>query len=119
MCLVAPPRITRQPTNQMITALQDVTFTCEAEGFNVKYEWKRREDNSIVGNQSTFTIHKATPLDDDRYYCVAMTEGGSVLSNNARLRVNGKDGNSFVDLFLFICFLYYYTKVTMNLKRSS
>ena len=80
--------ITRQPTNQTITALQDVTFTCKAKGFNVKYEWKRHKGNVTGGRQSSLTISRATPLDEDQYYCVAMTEGGYAFSNNVTLRVN-------------------------------
>ena len=69
--------ITRQPTNQMITALRDVTFTCEAKGYEVKYEWKRH-NGSITNKRrrSSLTISRVTPLDEDQYYCVAMTEGG-------------------------------------------
>ena len=87
--------ITRQPTNQMITALQDVTFTCGAEGFDVKYEWKCHS-GSISGTRvsgrkkSSFTISRITPSDEDQYYCVAMTEGGYAFSNNVTLTVNGK-----------------------------
>ena len=67
--------ITTQPTNKMITALQDVTFTCEAKGFEVKYQWKRYNNNNTIGENSNFTISEVTPLDSDQYYCVAMTEG--------------------------------------------
>ena len=83
--------ITRQPTNQMITALQDVTFTCTAKGFNVEYEWKRHSGSVIGGRQSSLTISRATPLDEDQYYCVAMTEGGYDFSNNVTLRVDGEN----------------------------
>ena len=82
--------ITRQPTNKIITALQDVTFTCKAKGFEVKYEWKRHKSSSVIGRQSTLTISRATPLDSDQYYCVAMTEGGYAFSSNATLRVDGE-----------------------------
>ena len=83
--------ITRQPTNQMITALQDVTFTCVAKGFEVMYEWKRHNGHVSDGKQSTLTISEATPLDEDQYYCVAMTEGGYAFSNNVTLTVDGKN----------------------------
>ena len=83
--------ITRQPTNKMITALQDVTFTCEAIGLEVKYEWKRHNGRVTRGKQSTLTISEATPLDSDQYYCVAMTEGGYAFSNNVTLTVEGKN----------------------------
>ena len=88
--------ITTQPTNQMITALQNVTFTYEVEGFDVKYEWKRHT-GSVTGSRvtgrrrSVLAISRATPLDEDQYYCVAMTEGGYAFSHNVTLTVNGKD----------------------------
>jgi len=104
--LVAPPMITKLPTNQKrITALQEVMFTCEAKGFNVKYEWKRHKNSIIIRRQSSFTISEATPSDEGQYYCVAMTDGGYAFSNNVTLTVDGKDGNYFVDLFLFVYFL--------------
>ena len=82
--------ITRQPTNQMITALQNVTFTCKAKGFDLKYEWKRHNGSVTGGTQSSLTISRATPLDEDQYYCVAMTEGGYNFSDNATLSVDGE-----------------------------
>ena len=87
--------ITRQPTNKMIIALQDAMFTCEAKGFEVKYEWKRHNGRVTNRRQSTLTISEATPLDSDQYYCVAMTEGGYAFSNNVTLIVDGEKTNSF------------------------
>ena len=69
--------------------LQNATFICEADGFEVKYEWKYHDDDKIIGNQSSLTISRATSLDEDQYYCVAMTEGGYAFSNNVTLTVNG------------------------------
>ena len=88
-------RVTRQPSRGMITALQRVTFTCEAKGFKVFYQWKRHRNSSVIGEQSNLTIPRATPLDSDQYFCVAMTEGGYALSNNVTLRVDGQDVNCF------------------------
>ena len=90
-CVVPPPTITKHPANVTIQALQHATFTCEASGFEVKYQWKRHNNNSIIGRQSSLTISKATPLDEDQYYCVAMTEGGYAFSNNVTLSVNGEN----------------------------
>ena len=73
--------------------MEHATFICEASGFEVKYEWKRHNNNSIIGRQSNLTISEATPLDEDQYYCVAMTEGGYDFSNNVTLRVDGEDNN--------------------------
>ena len=102
MCLVAPPMITKQPTNKMISTLQDVTFTCEAKGFEVKYEWKRHRNSSVIGRQSTLTISRATPLDSDQYYCVAMTEGGYAFSNNVTLTVNGENNNVMCSIIILL-----------------
>ena len=100
--------ITRQPTNQMIVALQDVTFTCTAKGYEVNYEWRHHKNNSIIGRGSTYTISKATPLvDEDQYYCVAMTKGGYAFSHNVTLRVNGESLNIFCELCL-VCLLLTY-----------
>ena len=86
-------RVTRQPSRGMITALQRVTFTCEAKGFMVMYEWKRHRNSSVIGRQSSLIISRTTPLDSDKYYCVAMTEGGYGFSNNVTVRVDGQDVN--------------------------
>ena len=83
--------ITTQPINRMITALQNITFTCEAKGFDVEYEWKRYSGSVTGGRQSSLTISRATPLDEDQYYCVAMTGGGYAFSNNVTLTVDGKN----------------------------
>lgn len=93
--LVAPPIITRQPINQNITALQSVAFTCEATGFEIQYKWKRN-NGSVTGGtplQSSIIIFRATPLDEDQYYCVAMNGGGYAFSNNVTLSVNGNNDN--------------------------
>ena len=88
--------IIKQPSNQIVTALQNVTFTCEAKGFEVEYEWKR-QNGSLTGNrisdrrQSTLTVSEASPLDVDQYYCVAMTVGGYAFSKNVTLIVNGEN----------------------------
>ena len=97
--------ITRQPTNQMITALQDVTFTCKAKGFDVKYEWKRHSGSVTGRRQSNLTISEATLLDEDQYYCVAMTEGGYDFSNNVTLRVNGEKNQCLLVNYLFVNYL--------------
>ena len=103
--------ITRQPTNKMITALQDVTFTCEVKGFEVKYEWKRHNGRVTGKTQSTLTISRATPLDSDQYYCVAMTEGGYAFSNNVTLTVNGEYHHNYnyiicSEIVFYYCRLY-------------
>ena len=74
-----------------VVALQNVMFTCEAEGLNVKYEWRRNSGSVTNRKQSSLVITRATPPDEGQYYCIAMTEGGKVFSNNVTLSVNGKE----------------------------
>ena len=70
-------------------ALTDAEFNCIAAGYRVKTKWKRHSNNETVGKHSILTISRATPLDEDQYYCVASNGGGSVHSNKATLSVNG------------------------------
>ena len=56
----------------------------------MKYEWKRHNGSVTGERKSSLTISRATPLDEDQYYCVAMTEGGCAFSDNVTLTVNGE-----------------------------
>ena len=89
-------RVTRQPSRGMITALQRVTFICEAKGYMVVYKWKRHRNSSVIGRESSLIIPRATPLDSDQYYCVAMTEGGYAFSDNVTLTVDGENHHNSV-----------------------
>ena len=78
--------------------LQDATFTCEARGFEENYEWKRHDNSDIIGRQPSLTISRATSLDEDQYYCVAMTEGGYAFSNNVTLTVTGGESSNVINV---------------------
>ena len=94
----APPVFIIQPTDITAVALETITFTSEAEGFHVRYEWRHYSDNinsssySVKSNSSTLTLHSVTPLDEGHYCCVAMTrKDNHVFSNNATLTINGNE----------------------------
>ena len=95
--VVAPPAITEQPNSQTIYALEDVTFSCKARGFKVKYEWRRNNDSHTIGRQSSLTILSATPMDRNGYYCVVYCSKQHyyVSSNTATLKVIGEWLNSY------------------------
>ena len=99
MTVVAPPVITKQPTNKTVDVLQSVIFGCEAVGFEVRYEWRRHSSSSMFGNESILTISKVTPFDEDFYYCVAITDGGLVVSDAALLTVNCRNINFHSSLY--------------------
>ena len=76
----------------------------------MKYEWKHHNGSvtgSVTGGRlSILTISRATPLDEDQYYCVAMTEGGYDFSNNVTLRVDGKNGNCLLGIAIIALLTY-------------
>ncbi|XP_065918161.1 basement membrane-specific heparan sulfate proteoglycan core protein-like isoform X2 [Dysidea avara] len=86
---IAPPTITKQPTSKTVSVLQDVTFICEADGFRVKYKWKRHGTiRSASTSQSRLTITQIVPSDAGHYVCIVRTEGGKVAFRIATLTVN-------------------------------
>ena len=92
--VAAAPRFIQQPTNITAMAFENVTFTSEAKGFHVRYEWRHYNDSdsnySVKSNSSTLTLYGVTPLDQGRYCCVAMTgRHHQIFSHNATLTVNG------------------------------
>ena len=90
-CIVAPAKITVQPINKTITVLEDVKFTCIAEGFDVTYEW-RHNGTTLNANtsQSGLTITQVVPSDAGHYVCIASTGGGKDVSQSATLTINGE-----------------------------
>ena len=89
---VAPPRIIVHPDSKSVSVLEDVTLTCEAEGVEVKYKWRRHNGiiRSDIIDQRNLTIHQFIPSDEDQYYCVATNIGGTNVSKNSRLAINGE-----------------------------
>ena len=89
--LVVPPTIVRQPTQQVVDIHQNVTFHCEAEGFRVKYLWKKYEgdEHREISNSSNLIIPNVTPFNNGQYYCEAINNGGTTSSNIVSLEVKG------------------------------
>ena len=94
--VAAPPTITYQPTNKIATALSNVTLTCEADGFDVTYEWRHYINNTVFvikSTSSTLTLLEVTPSDEGEYGCVAITGHGRhknrVFTDNVTMTVDG------------------------------
>ena len=94
--VAAPPKITHQPTDEIATALSNVTLTCEADGFDVTYEWRHYIKNTgfvIKSTSSTLTLLEVTPSDEGEYGCVAITGHGRhknrVFTDNVTMTVDG------------------------------
>ena len=88
--------ITTQPSSLTnVLALENVTISCSASIDDVRYSWHRVDghlpSHSHGRHNDTLIIHRATPHDDGVYYCTARKEGIVVTSNNASVRVDGKE----------------------------
>ena len=88
--------ITIQPINlTTVLALEDVTLNCSASFDDVRYSWHRVDghipSHSQGRHNDTFTIHRVTPHNEGTYYCVAKKHGIIVRSNDALIKVDGKE----------------------------
>ena len=86
--------IATHPLSQSVDLTQIATFTCNATGYNVSYQWtivSRSFPNKVTDiNSNTLVIPNVRSSDGNTYTCVASNEGGNVSSNAAQLIVTGK-----------------------------
>ena len=108
---VDPPRITRSPESQSVSTGADISFSVEATGDDLHFQWQR-DGVDIVSNDSRFhynytrrtstlQIHRVQKSDKGHYRCLVKNpvKKSGVLSKEAELAV-GKFC-SFVDSALF------------------
>ena len=92
--LVITPAIVAHPSSQSVDLTQTATFTCNATGYDVIYQWTVGSGsfpNKVTDiNSNTLVISNVRSSDDNTYTCVASNEGGNVSSNAAQLTVTGK-----------------------------
>ena len=91
--IVPSPVIVLHPQSQFTDVTENITFTCNAFGYNISYCWKIGSGffpNKVIGvDSNTLMIPDVRSSDDNTYVCVASNEGGSVASNRAHLIVKG------------------------------
>jgi len=85
--------ITTHPSPQSVYLTQTATFTCNAAGYNVSYQWTIGSgsfpDKVTSINNNTLVIPDVRSSNDNTYTCVASNEGGNVSSNTVQLTVTG------------------------------
>lgn len=93
------PTISTQPTGQTVTEGQTASFTVEANGDNLFYQWQQSINSgsdwtniSENATSSTYTIsNTTTDMSGYQYRCVVTGSGGvSVISQTATLTVQAK-----------------------------
>ena len=67
---VDPPEITQGPESQSVASGTDATFTVEATGDEIEFQWQKNERN-IVGNESRFKVSRCA---DTSTLCIQNTE---------------------------------------------
>ena len=81
------------PSSQYINLTQTATFTCNATGYNVSYQWTIGSGSfpsKVTGiKSSTLVIPHVRSSDNNTYICVASNQGGSESSRAAKLIVTG------------------------------
>ena len=92
--VVSAPTIGTQPASQTVTEGEAATFTVEATGGNLSYQWQQSTDsgnnwtNIDSANAATYTTGKTTmDMNGTQYRCVVSNSAGSVESNAATLTV--------------------------------
>lgn len=92
--VVYAPAITTQPTAQTVTEGKTATFTVEATGGNLSYQWQQSTDNGskwtdITGEtNATYTIATTTmDMSGTQYRCVVKNSVNEVTSDAATLTV--------------------------------
>lgn len=95
--VVKAPTITTPPTNQSVTVGQTASFTVEANGDSLSYQWQQKTTDSgsdwtNVGSatsSNTYTIvNTTTSMSGYQYRCVVSNSAGNVTSEVATLTVN-------------------------------
>lgn len=87
------PTITKQPESQTVAENATATFTVEATGGNLSYQWQQSTDGTdwtdiSSANSDTYTTEAAPDMNGHRYRCKVSNNAGSVTSEPATLTVN-------------------------------
>ena len=88
------PNLILHPSSQYIYPTQTATFTCNASGYNVRYQWRiglGSFPSKVMGIlTNTLIIPDVTSSDENTYTCIASNEAGSVSSHAANLILTSK-----------------------------
>lgn len=82
------PQIINEPDSITVTVGEEATFTIEANGTDLKYQWYKNNDSIPNENDDYFTLNFTTIEDSGSlYYCIVSNTVGSDTSRKALLSV--------------------------------
>jgi hypothetical protein len=85
------PAITTQPVGQSVNVGATATFSVQASGDSLRYQWRRNDQDIGGATSATYTTPATTVADDGAVYTVAVgNPGGFVISDPATLVVSGQ-----------------------------
>jgi poly(beta-D-mannuronate) lyase len=86
--VVNPPTISTSPASQTVIAGATVTFSVQAIGSGLSYQWSFNGTALATGTNATLTLTNVFTTQAGTYTAVVSNSGGSVTSNPATLTVN-------------------------------
>lgn len=82
------PEITEDPDNKTVDEGGKVTFTVEAKGYQLKYQWQKNGNDISNATGNKYTIEKVSKDDNGaKFRCKVKNAGGEVTSQEAQLTV--------------------------------
>ena len=91
---VDPPKVTRHPESKTVATGASTTFTVEASGDDLQFQWKKDgkdlHDGSKYRGTKTHTLHikDVERSDKGSYQCIVKNDVNEVLSEKADLTVS-------------------------------
>ena len=82
-----PVSITTQPQNQSVNQGDDVTFTVQAQGSNLSYQWQKNNSDISGATADQLVINNVQPGDAGTYKVIVTGACGQVISDEADLNV--------------------------------
>lgn len=87
LTVLEPPVITQHPQSQTVRVGEPVTFTVEARGVELQYQWRKNGSTLPGATQPTYTIAAAQLPDAGTYDCLVWNACGQTVSSAAQLTV--------------------------------
>jgi hypothetical protein len=85
---ILPPSITGHPASQTVTEGDPVSFSVDASGTDLSYQWQKNDSSLVNATGPDFAISSAAMSDAGSYRCIVNNEGGEAISEGAMLTVS-------------------------------